>query len=371
MNPGLPAAARSSTMKHPDFSGTLRDQADDGAGTCPFTTRAAAEDSLAASGRQAWRNAARCIGRLHWQSLRVVEARGLRQPDEIFEALGRHLELATNHGRIVPMMTVFAADAEAGDPIRIWNHQLIRYAGYRSADGAVTGDPMNCELTEVAMALGWCPPAERGRFDLLPVIIQAGGRLRYYEWPRGAVMEVPLRHPEHPWFERLGLRWYAVPALSDRVFLTDAEAYPCAPFNGWYMGTEIGARNLADEARYHQLPVVAEKLGLDMRRSRSLWKDRALLVLNEAVIWSFEREGVTLVDHHQASREFMRFCQREEGQGREVSADWSWIVPPMSGSTTPVFHRKYEHREERPDFRVQVPPWKTPAGRELLERHRA
>ena len=30
--------------------------------------------------------------------------------------------------------------------------------------------------------------------------------------------------------------------------------YPAAPFNGWYMGTEIGARNLADTDRYDQLP---------------------------------------------------------------------------------------------------------------------
>ena len=39
--------------------------------------------------------------------------------------------------------------------------------------------------------------------------------------------------------------------------------YPMAPFNGWYMGTEIGARNLADQDRYNLLPKVAEIMELD------------------------------------------------------------------------------------------------------------
>jgi nitric-oxide synthase len=337
---------------------------------CSFGTPVEIAGSLSESGRLAWRNNVRCIGRLHWKSLQVVDARGLRDPDDVFEALHSHLDLATNCGRIIPMMTVFASDSEASSPIRVWNHQLIGYAAYRTPCGMIMGDPMNVEFTDIAQALGWCPPASRGRFDLLPLIIQAAGRLQLYEWPKGAVMEVPICHPEYSWFEQLGLRWYAVPVLSDRVFLTGTETFPCAPFNGWYMVTEIGARNLSDEARYDQLPIVASKLGLDMQRSRTLWKDRALLVLNEAVMWSFERAGVRMVDHHQASREFIRFCELEAACGREVNAEWSWIVPPMSGSTTPVFHRLYSQRVVLPGFSPQIPPWRTPEGRRLLNRHR-
>jgi Nitric oxide synthase, oxygenase domain len=33
--------------------------------------------------------------------------------------------------------------------------------------------------------------------------------------------------------------------------------YPAAPFNGWYLNTEIRARNLADTDRYDQLPAIA------------------------------------------------------------------------------------------------------------------
>lgn len=32
---------------------------------------------------------------------------------------------------------------------RIWNGQLVRYAGYRQQDGSVRGDPANVEITEV------------------------------------------------------------------------------------------------------------------------------------------------------------------------------------------------------------------------------
>jgi len=34
--------------------------------------------------------------------------------------------------------------------------------------------------------------------------------------------------------------------------------------------------------------------------------------------------------------------EREERAGRSCPADWSWIVPPVSGGLTPVFHRYYD-----------------------------
>jgi nitric-oxide synthase len=166
--------------------------------------------------------------------------------------------------------------------------------------------------------------------------------------------------------EKLALRWHAVPVISDMMLATGTAAYPCAPFNGWYMGTEIGSRNLGDEARYNQLPVIAEGLGLDTRQTRNLWRDHALLVLNEAVLHSFEADGVRLVDHHQATAEFEQFCQLEKQRGREVSADWSWIVPPMAGSSTPPFHRRFPLLPELPNLLLQVPPSETARGRALL-----
>jgi nitric-oxide synthase len=103
-----------------------------------------------------------------------------------------------------------------------------------------------------------------------------------------------------------------------------------------------------------------------LQRDRGLWKDRALLVLNEAVLESFERDGVRLVDHHQAIAEFEHFCGAEERAGRQVSADWRWIVPPIAGSSTPVFHRSYVLQPELPALLLQVEPWKTERGHRLL-----
>ena len=54
-----------------------------------------------------------------------------------------------------------------------------------------------------------------------------------------------------PWFEELGLRWYALPAVANMLFDCGGLQFPAAPFNGWYMGTEIGARDLCDTQRYN------------------------------------------------------------------------------------------------------------------------
>lgn len=164
------------------------------------------------------------------------------------------------------------------------------------------------------------------------------------------MLEVELRHPEESWYANLGLRWHAVPAIANMCLEIGGICYPAAPFNGWYMGTEIGARNLADADRYDLLPRIGERLGLDTADDRSLWKDRALVELNRAVLHSFDRAGVTVTDHHTESRRFLAHLDREESHGRGVGADWSWIVPPMSGATTPVFHRTYDTTQWRPAY---------------------
>jgi len=123
------------------------------------------------------------------------------------------------------------------------------------------------------------------------------------------------------------------------------------------MGTEIGARNLSDEGRYNMLPIIAERMGLDRGSKNVLWKDRALVELNEAVIHSFAQDGVTMVDHHSATDQFLRFQNREAQCGRDVKGDWSWLVPPMSGSTTPVFHRSFDPEPELPNFFYQDALW--------------
>lgn len=305
----------------------------------------------------AWRNNTHCIGRLHWRKLVVRDMRHLDRAEDVLDEIVAHVRLATNGGHVLPMITVFAPQDPGSPGMRIWNPQLIRYAGYRQADGSVVGDPLHVGLTRAVTELGWRGPG--GRFDVLPLVLQMPGEApRLFELPSEVVMEVPLGHPEHAWFEELGLRWHALPAISDMRLEIGGVSYPAAPFNGWYMGTEIGGRNLSDTARYDLLPAIAERLGLDSRASRSLWKDRALVELNVAVLHSFAAAGVTIVDHHTASRQFMRHEKREQEAGRVVPAEWAWMVPPVSGSTSPIFHHGYfPDVTLKPNFFYQPRPY--------------
>jgi nitric-oxide synthase len=304
--------------------------------------------------RVAWRNSARCIGRLYWQSLRVRDLRAVHDADRVASQCARHLQLATNGGRIRPMISVFAADEPGRPGPRIANEQLIRYAGYHLPDGGVLGDPRNVAFTDAVRELGWRPPADQGRFDVLPLLVeseQEGPRL--YQIDPSLIMEVPLAHPEFPWFAGLGLRWHAVPAISNMRLSIGGITYPAAPFNGWYLGTEIGARNLIDADRYDMLGPVAELLGLDTSREQTLWRDRAAIEINRAVLHSFAEAGVTIADHHTESDRFLTHLAKEEKAGRRCPAEWSWIVPPISGALTSVFHRYYDTESTGPCF---LPP---------------
>ncbi|OJF15056.1 nitric oxide synthase oxygenase [Couchioplanes caeruleus] len=308
-------------------------------------------EELSYGAKMAWRNSSRCIGRLYWRSLVVLDRRRARTADEIFSLLVHHLQAAgggQEGGKIRPVISIFAA-AQPGQPYaKLWNEQLVRYAGYRR-DGDVVGDPRQADFTAAMEGFGW-----RGKgdaFDILPLAVEVPGEpVRLYELPERAVLEVPVTHPEFGWFAELGLRWHAVPAISNMRLTIGGVNYPLAPFNGWYMGSEIGARNFADADRYNLLPTVAERMGLDTSSESTLWRDRALVELNRAVLWSFEKAGVRISDHHTESQRFMSHLRNEEKAGRQVPADWTWIVPPISGGITPVFHRYYAEMDLRPNF---------------------
>lgn len=315
-------------------------------------------EELAFMAKLAWRNHARCIGRLFWNTLETLDARDARSADEVFDACVRHLRFATNNGRIRSTVTAFAPAAPGERGIRIWNHQLIRYAGYRLADGSLLGDPAQEAFTRRVIALGWQPPSNPGPFDLLPLVIEVPGCApKLFELPRDAVMEVHITHPDFSWFADLRLKWHAVPVISDMALTGAGLNHTAAPFSGYYMGTEIGSRNFGDEHRYNLLPLVADKMGLDRSLRRMLWKDRALVELNTAVLHSYREAGVTIVDHHTASQQFMHHLQKEESCGRKVAGDWSWLVPPMSGSACPVFHRYYDETQPGPAFVKQPKVW--------------
>jgi len=42
------------------------------------------------------------------------------------------------------------------------------------------------------------------------------------------------------WWSDLEMKWYAVPAVSNMLLDIGGVLFPGCPFNGWFMGTEIG-----------------------------------------------------------------------------------------------------------------------------------
>lgn len=299
----------------------------------------------------AWRNHARCVGRKHWRSLKLLDARRVRSARDLAEVCWQHLHMATNNGAIQSMITVGPPQQPDGREYRIVSPQLIRYAGYSNGDGTVTGDAANVTITEFAGKLGW--RGEGTPFDILPLLISTPDEpIRWFDIPRELAREVELEHPDFEWFAGLGLKWHALPAVSNMNLEVGGITYPFAPFNGWYVGAEIGARNLSDTNRYNMLPLIAEMMELDTSSARTLWRDLALVELNRAVLHSFRKSGVYIVDHHTVAKQFCDHVNREKASGRDCPTDWSWVNPPISAGLTPTFHRYFDEPDDtiRPNF---------------------
>ncbi|EQB78374.1 nitric oxide synthase, inducible [Camelus ferus] len=301
-------------------------------------------DELIFATKQAWRNAPRCIGRIQWSNLQlpsnpevsvltgtvwvgcvqVFDARSCSTAQEMFEHICRHLRYSTNNGNIRSAITVFPQRSDGKHDFRVWNAQLIRYAGYQMPDGTIRGDPASVEFTQLCINLGWKP--KYGRFDVVPLVLQANGRdPELFEIPPDLVLEVPMEHPKYEWFRELELKWYALPAVANMLLEVGGLEFPGCPFNGWYMGTEIGVRDFCDVQRYNIL----------------------------------EKQNVTIMDHHSAAESFMKYMQNEYRSRGGCPADWVWLVPPISGSITPVFHQEMLNYVLSPFYYYQVEAWKT------------
>ncbi|MFD9683015.1 nitric oxide synthase oxygenase [Rhodococcus sp. NPDC059969] len=308
-------------------------------------------EELLVGAKLAWRNHARCVGRAHWRTLKLIDARDAVTASALAEACWEHLRMSTNGGALQSVVTVGPLPREDGQEYRILSPQLIRYAGYRQPDGTILGDPWHVDLTAQVTAMGW--KGAGTPFDVLPVLISVPDEpLQYFDVPADLVLEVEIEHPEYSWFADLGLKWHAVPAVADMNLDIGGIVYPCTPFSGWYVSTEVGARNFSDGDRYNMLPTIGAMMELDMSHDRTLWKDRALVELNRAVIHSYRKAGVIMVDHHTVAKQFIDHIAREDKAGRKCPTDWSWVNPPMSSSLTPTFHRLYDEPDLdiRPNF---------------------
>lgn len=121
---------------------------------------------------------------------------------------------------------MFPQRSDGKHDFRVWNSQLIRYAGYQMPDGTIRGDPACVEFTQVpdpasvgdrveprgvkvpgskaslglscpqlCIDLGWKP--KYGRFDVVPLVLQADGHdPELFEIPPDLVLEVTMEHPK-------------------------------------------------------------------------------------------------------------------------------------------------------------------------------
>lgn len=99
-----------------------------------------------------------------------------------------------NHVSCRSAITIFPQRTDGKHDYRVWNPQLISYAGYRQPDGSAVGDPMNVEFTEVCTKLGW--RGQGTKFDILPLVLSANGHdPDYFDIPSDLVLQIPLTHP--------------------------------------------------------------------------------------------------------------------------------------------------------------------------------
>lgn len=315
-------------------------------------------EELSYGAQVAWRNAPKCIARVAWRNLVVRDLRHITQPDDMFREICEHIRLGVNGGNMQIVMNVFRPKRpdERWGP-RIWNSQYLRYAGYRQGDGSVIGDGANVKLTKAIERLGWKPPEPKGSYDLLPLVIEIPGEQpRLYTFSDSDITQVSIEHPTIPEFGSLGLKWVVIPAISNFTLDIGGINYGCAPFSGWFMETEI-ARNLWENSRYDKAEHIARVLGLDTSSEQSLWRDRAFLELNVAILHSFAKARVSLVDHQTAAKQFLVHDLREKKAGRECPAQWSWVVPAAGGSTTPIWHHEMRDFYLSPSYHYAADRW--------------
>ena len=119
----------------------------------------------------------------------------------------------------------------------------------------------------------------------------------------------------------------------------------------------VSAQRREAEQYLEQFKERAERMGLDMSRDRTLWRDKAMIMLNKAVLLSFERTGMKMANHHEAAHEFLDFCRVEQNMGREPYGRWMWLVPPTFSSATPLYQEPFRDVSIKPAFHYQRAAW--------------
>ena len=83
---------------------------------------------------------------------------------------------------------------------------------------------------------------------------------------------------------------------------------PCS-----YSDSDV-VQELTDPRRYNLCKPVADAMGLDTRADSTLWKDKAMHLINEAVVSSYQSAGWRLVDHHTLLADFYEWYKKEKAK---------------------------------------------------------
>lgn len=315
-------------------------------------------DEITWGAKSAWRNAARCSGRIVWRTLKLFDCRHVTTAQDMFKAMIRHFDYSYNKGNIRPALTLFRERREGEIDLRVWNYQMLGYAGYKQEDGSVIGDPVNCGFTEFCQSLGWTGQGEM--YDLLPVVLSGTDGLPVlFEIPDSMNLTVKIHHPTIPAISNMGLEWIGIPGVSNMMLEAGGIQYTASPFTGWFLSTEVASRDLLDVQRYNLLEPLGQALNLDMSSNATMWKDEVCLELNKAVLDSYTKAGVTMVDQFTNAEQFMTHFAAEHKERGGCPADWVWVVPPQSGSLVPTFHQEMANYHLSPSYEYQDNPYFT------------
>lgn len=172
--------------------------------------------------RLCWRNSAKCIGRIAWNTLQVRDMRHCTNPNDMIKCIIEHLKLATGGTNIQSVMTVFRPQLRNEIwGLRFWSSQFVRYAGYTDEKtGRILGDPANAKFTSFLIESDlWSPPHTKSAFDILPIVIKLPNNDVPFviDLPKTYCHEVMIEHPKYPKVKDLNLKWAAVPAISNFV----------------------------------------------------------------------------------------------------------------------------------------------------------
>ncbi len=118
------------------------------------------------------------------------------------------------------------------------------------------------------------------------------------------------------------LRWCAVPTITNMNMSIAGIDFTCCPFNGWFLDLEI-TRNLFDryDAVESMLPCFPDLLKRKENNDSS-YVDACFLELNRAVLHSFQKERMSMVDRATLSKQFKTHCARE----LEVRIQYIWRI---------------------------------------------